>query len=676
MPVPSRSMVDLSIRQNRVEGDLDEDDPPNVGDVVQGYVIQTNRKGCFVRLARRIEGRCTIKEICDGFLPQPEVSFPMGRLVVGKVKNIREIKKASKSLKLDLKYQVDLDMRESTLVDQDQGSLSFDDIEVNGKYEGTVTRVESYGVFVRIENSKVSGLTHLSECGDGFIKKSLKALYDPGDLVKVMVIKKDPTAKQIGFSMKPSHFADDTDSDDDDDDEMAMDDGDESDNEEEADVDVKMVEKDDDDVDDDDLDSDDENFASKLAKKMHGDSDDEEEDNDDDDDEEVEEEDSDEDDESSDEESDLDVDSPNPTKSSTALDTNVGFDWGIGGSSSSATKNATKTKKDDSDSESSDSDESDDDDDDSDDDEEGGKSKSHSSRKKQAQRRREEEKIARREAALADGTADETPETAGDFERLLAGNPNSSELWIRYMSFHLSIADIESARAVAEKALSRIQFQEEGEKLNVWTALLTLELKYGNADAFEQTIDRACGHNNPKQVYLRVCEILEKDEKSMPLANEMYAKMCRKFKSKKTVWLAHLEYLLKQSRHSDAQALLKRALLSLPTYKHPETMSKFAQLEFEFGSAERARTVFDGILEKHKKRLDLFFVYLDKEVKFGTMDAARNRIEERIAQRKFSDKQIKSLFKKWFRLEADHGTEESQEHVKDAARKFVQESSA
>merc|ERR1711943_29599 len=103
----------------------------------------------------------------------------------------------------------------------------------------------------------------------------------------------------------------------------------------------------------------------------------------------------------------------------------------------------------------------------------------------------------------------------------------------------------------------------------------------------------------------------------------MYAKMCKKFKSKKKVWIAHLEFLLKQSRHQEAHALLKRALLSLASYKHAETMSKFAQLEFEYGSAERARTVFDGIVDKYPKRLDLLFVYLDKEVKFGTISNAR-----------------------------------------------------
>jgi rRNA biogenesis protein RRP5 len=313
---------------------------------------------------------------------------------------------------------------------------------------------------------------------------------------------------------------------------------------------------------------------------------------------------------------------------------------------------------------------------------------SHKSRKKQTQKRREEQEIFRRETALADGTADENPETAADFERLIAGDPNSSELWIRYMAFHLSLADVPSARAVAERAFARIEFREEREKLNVWSALLTLELKYGSGSSLQKTIDRACQQNNPKQVYLRVCEMLENEvDVSSPdtvvRADDMFAKMCKKFKSKKKVWISHLQYLLKAARHKEAHDLLARGLKSLPEYKHVETMSKFAQLEFEFGSPERARTVFDGILLKNPKRLDLVFVFADKEIKHGSIEMARAHFEkianppgDNALKSKLTDKQMKSLFKKWYKTEEVHGTPVTQDHVKEAAKAYVTRTTA
>jgi rRNA biogenesis protein RRP5 len=651
--IPSQPVVEVSLRSSRLEGDLDDDELPEEKDMVQAFVVDTNKKGCFVRLSRQVEGRVILKELCDGFLSDPAASFPMGRLVVGKVKVIQEqkSKKKKKTTKDFVKATVDLDMRESTLLES-QDNLEFDEIELQSKHKGVVTRLESYGVFVRLENSDVSGLVHKSECSDKYVK-NLADLYDPGDLVKVLVIKKDPEGKKIGFSMKASHFEDDEDSDDD---SLTGEDDSEADSDEEM---ADAVVSDEDDDTGDELDSDNEQFASKLAAKMKAsevDSDAERRDPDQNDDGEKE---SESEEESSDNESDDDDDTEKP-----AMDTNVGFDWGMGGASASKAKGDSSDES---------SDESSDDDSDA-----PGKA-SHKSKRKAAARRREEHEISRRETALADGTADENPETAADFERLLASDPNRSEHWIRYMAYHLSLADIASARTVAERAFDRIEFRQEGEKLNCWTALLTMELKYGSPKTFQETIDRACQHNNPKQVYLRVCEILEKEIDNAPSSAEavtradaMYAKMCKKFKAKKTVWISHLHYLIKGGRHQEAHALLKRALTSLPEYKHVEAMSKFAQLEMEHGSMERGRTLMDGLIAKYPKRLDLLFVYADKEVKRGELDAARTLFQR---EHKLSDKQMKSLFKKWYRVEEEHGTDESRERVKVAACAYVERSS-
>ena len=38
---------------------------------------------------------------------------------------------------------------------------------------------------------------------------------------------------------------------------------------------------------------------------------------------------------------------------------------------------------------------------------------------------------------------DAAPETAGDFERLLVASPNDSLLWVKYMAFKLSLAEVE-----------------------------------------------------------------------------------------------------------------------------------------------------------------------------------------------------------------------------------------
>jgi len=637
------SIINVSLRESRMKGALDEGEPPKEKSIVQAYVIQTTKKGCFFRLSRTVEGRAILKELSDGFLHDPFSLFPPGRLVVAKVKSVRNIKRGNKKTKT----AIDLDLRESILLNDNK--LDFDDVKEGEKYRGVVTRIESYGVFVRIDNSNVSGLVHLSECSDDYVK-DLSSLYNPGDLVKVLVVRVEKDERRIGMSMRASHFDED----------------DESIGESSSDSDDDVEMKDAGDDDDDDIDSDDENFVSKLATKIQG----TENENKD----EVSsanswDSDSSDDDDSSDESST----SSNEGNAVETMDTDVGFDWG--GNTTPANEDPSK---DNSDSSSSDSSDSEDDNDE--------KKSSHKSRKKAAAKKDKEKEIAQMEQRIADGMADENPETEAEFERLLASDPNSSENWIRYMSFYLSLANIDSARKVANRALERIEFRREEDKLNVFLALITLEHRYGSNETFDTTINKASQYNNPKQVYLRVCEMLEKDaEKSKNAAtitrtDEMFTKMCKKFKSKKTVWVSCFRYFLKNGRYEKAHELRKRSLMSLAPHKHVEVMSRYAQLEYEYGDTERARTIYDGLLDKNTKRLDLLFVYVDKEVKHGTIDIAR-RIFQRVVKPsegqtpfKFSDKQMKSLFKKWYRMEDEHGNEESQQNVKSAAKEYIDQS--
>lgn len=51
--------------------------------------------------------------------------------------------------------------------------------------------------------------------------------------------------------------------------------------------------------------------------------------------------------------------------------------------------------------------------------------------------REEEERIRKIEKDLADSALQ--PQNAEQFDRLLLANPNSSILWTRYISFHISV---------------------------------------------------------------------------------------------------------------------------------------------------------------------------------------------------------------------------------------------
>jgi rRNA biogenesis protein RRP5 len=131
--------------------------------------------------------------------------------------------------------------------------------------------------------------------------------------------------------------------------------------------------------------------------------------------------------------------------------------------------------------------------------------------KKAAEAKRREREVALREEQMLD--PNRTPETADDFQRLLVTSPNSSFLWIKYIAYHVELAEVGKARKVAEQALKQIDYRQEQEKLNIWMALLNLENMYGTEAAFQETTKRALAHNDQKTVYIEVAKLLAATEK-------------------------------------------------------------------------------------------------------------------------------------------------------------------
>jgi len=115
-------------------------------------------------------------------------------------------------------------------------------------------------------------------------------------------------------------------------------------------------------------------------------------------------------------------------------------------------------------------------------------------------------------------------------------------------------------------------------------------------------------------------------------------------------------------------------LKCLPKQKHLSTISKFAQLEFKFGSPEKGRTIFETLLGNYPKRVDMWLIYLDLEIKAGQQDIIKH-LFERVISLNLSAKKMNSLFKKYLLYEKKYGTPESIEHVKQKAREYVESKS-
>ena len=81
--------------------------------------------------------------------------------------------------------------------------LVFSDLQVNQLVEGKVRNITDFGVFVRINNSQLTGLAHISECADDKIN-DLNAFFKKGDKVKALIIRLNEEKETISLTMKPS----------------------------------------------------------------------------------------------------------------------------------------------------------------------------------------------------------------------------------------------------------------------------------------------------------------------------------------------------------------------------------------------------------------------------------------------------------------------------------------
>nr|XP_002123749.3 protein RRP5 homolog isoform X2 [Ciona intestinalis]XP_018671168.1 protein RRP5 homolog isoform X1 [Ciona intestinalis] len=265
---------------------------------------------------------------------------------------------------------------------------------------------------------------------------------------------------------------------------------------------------------------------------------------------------------------------------------------------------------------------------------------------------------------------DNPPESAVEWEKLLLLHHNESMLWIRFMAFHLRSREIEKARNVAEKSLTLIDRSAENERLNIWSALLNLENNYGCDVTMKQTMERALKCSDQLKVYFRVVKIYEESGKKEK-AGEMLEKMTNKFRQNKEVWLAHIRHQMEESHYKEAQESLKRCLLSLPKKQNLEIISKFAQMEFTLGEAERGRTMFENILENYRKRTDIWSIYVDALVKAGMYDAARD-VFNRVTSLSLSSKKMKTFYRRFVEFETKHGNDDDAKIVKEKALKYAE----
>eukprot|EP01017_Pseudomicrothorax_dubius_P006312 TRINITY_DN11775_c0_g1_i2.p1 TRINITY_DN11775_c0_g1~~TRINITY_DN11775_c0_g1_i2.p1 ORF type:complete len:250 (+),score=76.19 TRINITY_DN11775_c0_g1_i2:75-752(+) len=210
---------------------------------------------------------------------------------------------------------------------------------------------------------------------------------------------------------------------------------------------------------------------------------------------------------------------------------------------------------------------------------------------------------------------------------------------------------------------------------SLWTAYLNLEQVYGTEKSLLKVFERSLAANDQKKVYMKMIGICRRADKR-ELAADLLKVLTKKFKNSSRSWVFYLENIAELAKASgntgEIKAALSRALQSLPKRKHLFVLTQYAILQFRNGDVEAGRTTFEAILTNYPKRMDVWSVYLDMEVKHGKEQEAVRNLFERALSLTLKPKKMKLLFKKYLVYENKYGTPETVEAVKAKATEYVQ----
>ena len=259
------------------------------------------------------------------------------------------------------------------------------------------------------------------------------------------------------------------------------------------------------------------------------------------------------------------------------------------------------------------------------------------------------------------------------YERIILKDHDNSLNWIEYASYILDTLNLASARQIFERALKIIDIAKTKEKLNIWVAYLNLENIYGDKKSFNKIFERAKEVCDKKLLFKHVIQIYMASKKYEE-ASDLYKILTKDYFSDLDIWKQYLEFLfevnnLNEEKGEDNGFIqgiietkegLNKSMQVLSKKNQLDIMCWYGQLLYKYNNNEEARNMFDNILKNFPKRKDIWFIYIDKEIKFGKNVDKVRQIFDRMFEIKFKINDLKSIMKKFLEFEKEHCKDEKE----------------
>lgn len=255
------------------------------------------------------------------------------------------------------------------------------------------------------------------------------------------------------------------------------------------------------------------------------------------------------------------------------------------------------------------------------------------------------------------------------------------------MAYMLDNTGVDSARKVVERAVRAVSMSNDQDKLNIWTAYMNLESNFGSQQTLEEITKRALEVNDRKKIYLNLIDIYKTSMK-FGYIEVIYKQLAKKYNNL-DIWSNYIEFLiemrakketdnnivLKDVDFSEPKLILQRALQALTKDQHVNMISKYGMLEFKNGAPEAGRTMFEGIVSNYPKRMDIWSIYMDMEMKYGQGNVTQARhLFERCLSNEFiqkKPKKMKLVFQKYMEFENKQGNKTNLSSLRERVEQYL-----
>jgi len=258
------------------------------------------------------------------------------------------------------------------------------------------------------------------------------------------------------------------------------------------------------------------------------------------------------------------------------------------------------------------------------------------------------------------------PTNLEEWERTIQANNKSSMLWIAYAKFHLETSELEKAKLVLNRSLESIPYEDESERMNIFSTQLSLEARFGSDESFNKVFGELKKRADEEGLYKKAIQIVQSVPHKEDLVKDLFKKSVKKFSDVSAFWKGWVEYeCLVRKDFDTARSIVEKSVKVIENKKSQvEVLLSLARCELKSAAAyEHGRTIVEQVLKSQPKDIVTWKAYISATENKGDISNVR-QLYERVTQVKLSKKSLANMFRSWMSFEEKFGDDDTQELVR------------